>query len=121
MTAGGVTPLPARNSVEQCDDRTVGDPAPQVDGLVLEQGPKRGNWRPVLAPEIPGNARLGTRQGVEEFLQRAGLCREDEVEDRPAQDHTRRACEGHLNAHDATAHGAARGGGSAPWALLHRG
>jgi hypothetical protein len=101
----GVLRTAPGDGVEQGDDRTIGDQTSGFDGNISEERPERRGWKAVLPEEIAGNPRFGISQRLEDLPQRAGLERQDQVHGRPAQDHTRRARQGHLNPHAASAIG----------------
>ncbi len=91
----------ASHGIEQRDPRAVGDEAPRLKQLVIKECPKRDGWQAGLSREISGNPRLGTRQRMDQFLQRARVRGKVQVYNRSAKYHARRTREGDLNTHDA--------------------
>lgn len=91
--------LPAGNGIEEGHDSAVRDMALRFKRVVVQKGSKGGNWLAVFIAEVARNSRFGLGQSVQEFFERAGLTREGESHNRPAQNHTRRTRQRDLNPH----------------------
>ena len=91
--------LPSGNGVEEGDGSAIRDESIRRDEPVVEQQPERRRRQAVGLQEIPGEPRVSADKPGEQVPQRAREADKLEIEGWPAQNHSRRAGQEHVDSH----------------------